>query len=316
MKQDAFMKKIIIIGVGVVGSTIAYTLSIRQQAKEIVLIDQIQPLAEGEVLDIQNGLPLTDGTVVRRGTFTDCKNADLIIIAAGRSRHEGEKRLDLLESNLDILKNILPKLKENYTGGYILVVSNPVDALTYYVSRQFPDFLDRVIGTGTALDSIRLQYCVGNFLGITDRRIKGYVIGEHGQIQMPLWGMTTIDSIPISEYCKRKGITWNKEIQKLISDNVKEMGTKIILGKSRTHFGIASCISYLVEIFSQEEEAIVCVSQVRRWKERKIAYSQPTLISHNGLNELPLQLSEEEKETWEKLCIQLYEIWDQTICYQ
>lgn len=295
------MRRIVIIGTGAVGSAIAWTLAVRECAEELILIDQIHPLAEGEAMDMQNVLPLIDNVTIRIGDYADCAEADCIIITAGRSRHEGESRNDLLEGNRSIMLNILDKLSPYYKGCYLIIVSNPVDALTYLAINYFKDYSSKIVGTGTLLDSARLRMILVQYLHISAKDINAYVIGEHGENQMPLWSMTKVRDIPIDKYCETYGIPWDTEVKSNLAQQIRSMGREIIGKKGRTQYGISACIAYLIEYLDKDEGGLICLAHTfGSFCKEKMAVSLPILMASNGIKLFPFSFGNQELE-WQEV---------------
>ena len=301
-------KRLVIIGTGAVGSAIAWTLAIHKSAEEIILIDQIHPLAEGEAMDMQNAAPLISAVTIRIGDYTDCAGADCIIITAGRSRHEGESRNDLLEGNRSIMLSILNKLAPYYMGCYLIVVSNPVDALTYLVANYFKDYSNKIIGTGTLLDSARLRVAMAEYLRVSIEDISTYVIGEHGEHQMPLWNMTTVEQLPIDEYCEMHRIPWNMEIRAGFSLRIRDMGREIISKKGKTQYGISACVANLVEYLSVARKAPICLSHrlENRYGLKNAAISLPVSITETGIEGFHFSFGEQKSE-WRNIASAIQE---------
>lgn len=240
-------RKVAIIGAGFVGASIAYALTIRKLAREIVLIDIHEEKTIGEALDIQHGIPDMGISSVKAGNYEDCKDCDLIIITAGRNRKPGETRLDLIAGNSAILKNVVDQMKPHYTKGVIMIVSNPVDVLVYQCTKWMGLPNGMVFGTGCILDSSRFTRLIADYTRLNTEVVKATIVGEHGDAQIPIWSRVSIAGVPIQEYCENVGLRWGENIRKDISDKVREMGATIIKGKGRTHYGIATCVCYLAE---------------------------------------------------------------------
>lgn len=302
------MKRITIIGTGAVGSAIAWTLAIHKSAAEIILIDQIHPLAEGEAMDMQNAVPLISTVTIRTGSYTDCADADCIIITAGRSRHEGESRNDLLEGNRSIMLNILDKLAPHYKGCYLIIVSNPVDALTYLAANYFKNYSTKIIGTGTLLDSARLRVTLAEYLHVSPGDISAYVIGEHGEHQMPLWNMTTVEQLPIDEYCEMHRIPWDMEIKSRFSLQIRNMGREIISKKGKTQYGISACVANLVKYLSVAKKAPICLSHrlENQYGFKNAAISLPVSITETGIEEFHFSFGEQKSE-WRNIASAIQE---------
>lgn len=278
-------RKVAIIGAGFVGATIAYALTIRQLAREIYLIDIDEDKADGEAMDIQHGIPDMGGSAVRRGTYHDTADCDLIIITAGQNRQPGQTRLDLIQANTKILKTVVDQLKPHYTSGVIMIVSNPVDVLTYKVA-EWMDLPDgKVFGTGCILDSSRLTRLIADYTGLKTQVVKATVVGEHGDAQIPIWSRTSIAGVPIEEYCEDVGLTWTQEIRDELEQKVRTMGGRIIKDKGKTQFGIATCVCYLADAVLNQRLTIAPVSSVFRgeYGVEDVCLSVPSIIGVNGV---------------------------------
>lgn len=278
-------RKVAVIGAGFVGSSIAYALTIRKLAREIVLIDIDKEKTEGEALDIQHGIPELGDAVVRAGGYEDCADCDLIIITAGRNRKPGESRLDLITGNSQILKNVVEQIQKYYTRGAIMLVSNPVDVLVYQCTRWMglPD--GRVFGTGCELDSSRMVRLIADYTNRDTEAVKISIVGEHGDAQIPIWSRASIDGMPIQEYCETQGLPWTKEQREVLTEQVRGMGAAIIKNKGRTHYGIATCACYLAGAVLNQRPAIASVSTVLRgeYGVSDVGLSVPSILGVNGV---------------------------------
>ena len=228
-------RKVAIIGAGYVGSSIAYSLALRDVAREIVLIDINQEKTDGEAKDIRHGLPGMGTADLYAGDYPDCADCDLIIITAGRGRKPGETRLNLTNENVKIMKSVVESILKYYTRGVILIISNPVDILTYKATEwlKLPDGM--VFGSGCILDSSRFVRTLADYVGLSTGVINGYIVGEHGDNQVPVWSHVTVGGIPITEYCADIGLAWNDQIRSDIAQKTKVMGAEIISAKGKTH---------------------------------------------------------------------------------
>lgn len=280
-------RKVAIIGAGYVGSSIAYALALRDVAREIVLIDINMVKTDGEAKDIRHGLPGMGTADLYAGDYSDCEDCDLIIITAGRGRKPGESRLDLTNENVKIMHSVVDSIKEYYTRGVILVISNPVDILTYKVTEWMglPDGM--VFGSGCILDSSRFVRCVADYVGVSTGVIHGYVVGEHGDSQVPVWSHVTVGGIPIAEYCENVGLEWNDDIKEDIAQRTKTMGGEIIAAKSRTHYGIATCVCQLADAILNMRPTIASVSSVLKGEHgcRDVALSVPSVVGPAGVQQ-------------------------------
>lgn len=278
-------RKVAIIGAGYVGASIAYALTLKNLAREIVLIDKARNKAEGEALDIQHGIPYMGTSWVKAGEYADCAGCDLIIVTAGRNRRPGESRLDLIKDNTSILKDIVDSIMPHYTKGVILVVSNPVDILTYQCAKWTGLPNGRVFGTGCILDTSRLVRSIANYARINIETVKCSIAGEHGDSQFPVWSRLAIAGIPMEEYCQNVGLQWDEEIRDSLYEKVKTMGATIIRDKERTHYGIATCVCSIADAILNQRPSIASVSSVLtgEYGIEDVALSIPSIIGVNGV---------------------------------
>ncbi len=289
--------KIAVIGGGFVGSSIAFALSIRNFAKEIVLIDIAQDKIKGEAMDIQHGISHLGNAFVYAGDYEDVKDADLIVITAGRNRKPGETRLNLIQDNIVILKNIVDNIKKHYTGSTILVVANPVDVLTQKCAEMMGLENGKVFGSGCILDSSRFMSTLSELTDVSNENIKADVIGEHGDSMVVVWSKASVTGMPIEEYCKLNRIAWSEEIKKEISENVKTMGSQIISAKGRTHYGVATCVCYLAEAIINNERIVATVSSPfhGEYGIEGVSLSIPSIVSAQGVEKRLIEKYSEEE---------------------
>ena len=280
-------RKVAIIGSGFVGSSIAYALAIRDVAREIVLIDINQDKTDGEAKDIRHGIPAMGTADLYAGDYSDCVDCDLIVITAGRGRKPGESRLDLTNENVKIMRSVIDSIKKYYTRGVILVISNPVDIMTYKATEwmELPDGM--VFGSGNILDSSRFVRTIADYVGLSTGVINGYVIGEHGDGQVPVWSHVTVGGIPIAEYCSDVGLEWNDVIRHNIAEKTKVMGSEIIAEKGRTHYGIATCVCQLADAIINQRPTISSVSSILMGEHgcRDVALSVPSVVGPSGVQQ-------------------------------
>ncbi|MBR5648291.1 L-lactate dehydrogenase [Pseudobutyrivibrio sp.] len=280
-------RKVAIIGIGYVGSSIAYALALKDVAREIVMIDINQEKTDGEAKDIRHGLPGMGTADLYAGDYSDCADCDLIIVTAGRGRKPGESRLDLTNENIKIMRSVVDAIKEYYTRGVVLIISNPVDILTYKAIQWFglPDGM--VFGSGNILDSSRFVRTIADYLELSTGVVNGYVVGEHGDSQVPVWSHVTVGGIPIDEYCSDVGIEWNEEIMHELADRTKKMGSEIIVEKGRTHFGIATCVCQLADAIVNQRPTIASVCSELKGEHgcRDVALSVPSVVGPAGVQQ-------------------------------
>ena len=221
------------------------------------------------------------------GDYSDCADCDLIIVTAGRNRKPGESRLDLTNDNVKIMKSVIGSIKQYYTRGVILIISNPVDILTYKVAEWMNLPSGMVFGSGCILDSSRFVRAIADYVGLSTGVINGYVIGEHGDGQVPVWSHVTVGGIPIDEYCADVGIEWNDDIKNDIANKTKKMGAEIISAKGRTHYGIATCVCQIADAIINQRPTIMSVSSVLMGEHgcRGAALSVPSVVGPSGVQQ-------------------------------
>lgn len=280
-------RKVAIIGAGFVGSSIAYALALRDVAREIVLVDINHEKTNGEAKDIRHGLPAMGTADLYAGDYSDCADCDLIIITAGRGRKPGETRLDLTNENVKIMHDVIESIKKYYTRGVILVISNPVDILTYKAAEWMDLPNGMVFGSGCILDSSRFVRSIADYVELSTGVINGYVVGEHGDNQVPVWSHVTVGGIPIDEFCAETKLAWNDEVRNQIAQQTKVMGAEIIEGKGRTHYGIATCVCQLADAIINQRPTIASVSSVLMGEHgcRGVALSVPSVVGPSGVQQ-------------------------------
>ncbi len=293
----AYNKKVSIIGMGYVGAGIAYALMIKDIAREIVFIDVKNDVVNAEMLDIRHGMHNMGSAKIINGTYSDIKDSDLIIITAGRNRRSGESRLDLIDDNIKIADKVIEEIRKYYNQGVILVVSNPVDIITYHITKKMGLDKGRIFGTGCILDSSRLINVISDYVGLGSEFISASVIGEHGANQIPLWSKVEVAQMPIEKYCSEIGLKFSDEIKEQMTIKVKNMGAEIIQGKGKTYYGISTCVCYLADAILNKRSTVACVTSVLDGTMglNNVALSLPCLINYNGIKQvLPLDINKEE----------------------
>lgn len=297
VEKSCHALKIAVIGAGFVGSSFAYSLMIHGLVSEIVLIDADKKRAQGEAMDLNHGVSFVRPVRVWAGDYPDCQDADIIVIAAGLAQKPGQSRLELVTSNVGVLKQIIPKIKEYNRDGIIVIATNPVDLMTYAALKLsgFPS--KRVIGSGTILDTSRLRYVLGEKFRVDPRNIHAYIIGEHGDSELPAWSLTSIAGTRLKEYSEGNGQRLDNEQLNKIFEQVKNAAYEIIELKGRTYYAIGLGLTRIVESIIRDENAILTVSSLLRnyYGINDICLSVPTIVNKNGIREaLKLPLTEEE----------------------
>ncbi|MCD8009182.1 MAG: hypothetical protein LUF68_09705, partial [Clostridiales bacterium] len=246
------------------GAASGYALTFIPSVKMIVFVALNLRAADGEALDIGHGIGALSTASVRAGDYEDCRNSDVIIITAGFGRQVGETRDDLRERNQKVMDSVLSKLRPFYTDSFVIVISNPVDYLTGYVSRQGFIPAEKLCGTGCMLDTSRWISELSRYLNVKCSRVHAYSVGKHGSGQRLLWPLVTVDGKPIDDFCREQGVTWDDRIKAWLEEKVTEMGADIIAKKGRTQYGIATVAAYLVQLLLGEEMTLVSVTHTLR----------------------------------------------------
>ncbi|MBD3184005.1 L-lactate dehydrogenase [Candidatus Poribacteria bacterium] len=295
--------KISIIGAGNVGSTFAYALMLNGLASEIVLVDIDKEKAAGEMMDLNHALSFSRPVEIHSGDYEDCQDSDVIVITAGAAQKSGETRLQLVEKNVDIFRKMIPEINKNAPNALIIVVSNPVDILTYVTWKLSDLPKERVIGSGTILDTSRFRYELANKFGIDPRNIHAYIIGEHGDSEVPVWSLANVAGVRFKEYCPLCGIEYDQEEMDKLFKKTKTAAYKIIDAKGSTYYAIASGTVRIVESIIRNENAILTVSTLVNdyYDVDDICISVPAVVNRNGIKELiGLILDDSEADAFRK----------------
>ena len=282
------MPKVVIIGAGSVGTTLAYTLQITGVATEIVLIDSNQELATGQVMDMNHGLPFVPPVQICAGEYADCKGADVIIITAGARQKTGETRLDLVDRNAQICKSIVDGIMPHTMEALLLVVANPVDIMTYAVVKHSGLPARQVIGSGTVLDSARFRYLLSQHCAIDTHNVHAYVIGEHGDSEVLLWSQVRMAGTSLELFCKHC-ISGCAPLDKTkITEAVKNSAYHIIEAKGSTNYGVALAVTKIVEAVIRDEHSVLTVSMMLsgEYGVSECCLSIPCIVSKKGVNRI------------------------------
>ncbi|HIX60404.1 MAG TPA: L-lactate dehydrogenase [Candidatus Blautia gallistercoris] len=289
--------KIVVVGAGNVGEAIAYTLMVRVQANDIVLIDVNDDRAHGAALDIGHGTSFFKQVWVRHGGYEECADAKLVIITAGIARKPGQTRLDLAKTNVSIVEDITRNIMKYAKNPMLLVVSNPADITTMAAQKVSGLPAERVIGSGTSLDTARFRYLLSKKLQVNIEDINAYIIGEHGDSQVPVFSSANVGGFPMDEFARQVGVELNKEE---IAERTRNGGAEVIQLKGATFYGIAMAVSNIVETIMKDDSAIIPVAHVLGeqfgdWA--GVAVSLPCRIGWDGINQtLMVPMDEEERE--------------------
>ena len=297
------IKKCAIIGCGFVGATTAYTLMNSQMFSEMVLIDIDRKKAEGEAADMNHGLPFISPMEIYAGDYSDLSDAAIIIITAGANQKKGETRIDLLQKNSRIFHSIVSNITSYNTEGIIIVVTNPVDILTYVTLKTSGFPKNRVIGSGTVLDTARLKYLVGRHFEVDPRNIHTFIIGEHGDSELPVWSSANISGVDLDRYCQSCHKQCSFEILDKLFEDVKTSAYKIIDAKGATYYAIAEAVKKIVASIVMNENTVLPVSSLAEghYGLEDICLGLPSIVGGNGVKEiLEIPLNETELDLLQK----------------
>ena len=303
--EKADKRKIVLIGTGMVGMSYAYALLNQNLCDELVLIDINKKRAEGEAMDLNHGVAFSGGNMeIYAGEYTDCCNADLVVLTAGLPQKEGQNRLDLLKENRKIFETILQSVLENGFHGIFLVATNPVDIMTriVYEISDFPP--EKVIGTGTALDTARLRYLLGEKFMIDPRNMHAYVMGEHGDSEFVPWSQAMMTTKPIFDLC---GETEGCHFQELLEleEEVRMAAYKIIEAKKATYYGIGMAMARITKAIFGNEYSVLTVSAHLQgeYGENGLYIGIPCVVNRMGIQRIvELPLGSEEKQRLHSSC--------------
>ncbi len=289
--------KISIIGSGFVGSTTAFALMMGGVASELVIVDINKDKAEGEAMDLSHGASFVKPVDILAGSYEDTKDSDIVIITAGVAQKPGESRVDLIGRNLSVFKSIVPEVVKYSPNSILLVVSNPVDILTYitYKLSGFPR--ERVIGSGTVLDTSRLRFMLGKHFDIDARNVHTYVMGEHGDSEIAAWSLTTVAGMTMDEYCSTICMNCGGDTRQQIHEAVKNAAYEVIERKGATYYAVALAIKRIVEVILRDENSILTVSTLLtgEYGLENVYLGVPSIVGVTGVKkilEVPLNKSE------------------------
>lgn len=297
--MESLKPKIAIIGAGNVGSTFAFSLMISGLAREIVIIDKNEILAQGECMDLNHGISFAHPTKIYAAGFESCKDADIVVITAGAKQKPGQSRIDLVQSNVTLFKDIIPQITKYTRNAILLVVTNPVDILTYVTLKISGLPSNRVIGSGTVLDTARLKYMISEYYKVDAGNIHAYIIGEHGDTELPVWSNATIGGMEIEKYCSvyvHPGSAKNELLE--IFEKVKNAAYQIIKAKGATNYSIALTLVKITRSIVRNENSILPVSTLITdyYGISDICISIPSRVNIKGVEHyLKLDLSDQEQ---------------------
>ena len=311
MERLVKMSKIVIVGCGNVGMSYAYSL-INQKCSvdELVLIDKNMGKAEGEAMDLNHSIPYSPNSInIKVGNYNDCSNADIVVLSAGANQEVGETRLDLIHKNDIIFKSIINSIMESGFNGIFLIATNPVDAMSYITYKYSGLDSNKVIGTGTSLDTARLRYMLSKKLNISPKNVHAYVMGEHGDSEFIAWSTAMVGTINISDKL-------TIEEKKEIGIQVRDSAYDIIKKKGNTSYGIGTCLLRITNAILNDENSILTVStyQNNEYGQEGLYIGVPAIINKNGVKEiLQLKLNKADQEKFNHSCEIMKENWEKEI---
>ena len=297
MNERRSTNKVGLIGTGMVGASFAYSLMQSGAANELVLIDADAARAEGEMMDLNHGMPFVRPMRIIAGDYSDLADADVIVICAGVGQRPGQSRLELLQTNAGIFHNILPKVTTVNQDAIIVVATNPVDILTQIAALIVGLDRCRVLGSGTSLDTARLRYMLGVHYGVDSRSVHAYVVGEHGDSELALWSLANIAGVRLADFVGANGQGYDQDALDRIFDQTRNAAYEIIQRKKATYYAIGLGLLSIVEAVLRDQHTVMTVSSPLsgQYGVGDIAISMPAIVGRRGVEEvLTLPLSESE----------------------
>ena len=290
--------RVAIVGLGNVGASFAYALLFRGLASEIVLIDANRAKAEGEAMDLNHAVPFTHSTRIWAGDYSDCAGAAVTVITAGAAQKPGETRLELVKKNARIFASIVPQVVKHNPEGILLIATNPVDVLTYVAWKLSGLPPERVIGSGTILDTARFRYLLSQHFDVDARSVHGFIVGEHGDSEVPVWSLTNIAGMRLPEYTKHNNANCSPEEMNQIFTQTRDAAYQIIKLKGATFYAIAAGLMRITEAILRDQSTVLSVSSLVNglYGIEDVYLSLPTVLHRGGVERvIHLELSEDEE---------------------
>lgn len=292
--------KVVIIGTGAVGATCAYALAIKGISSEIVLIDINQAKAEGTAMDLNHGLPFIRPTRIWAGDCSDCEGASIVIVTSGAAQKPGETRLSMVRTNDAIFRELIPDITKHNQGCTLLIVSNPVDILTYRAWQYSGLRIEQVIGSGTALDTARFRQMLAEYFSIDSRNVHAYIVGEHGDTALPLWSTSRIGGMPIEDFRRLYKPDCTLDYLNTIFRQVKNAAYEIIKRKGATSYAIGLVLVMIVESILRDQHTIIPVSRVieGQYGVSEVCLSLPVVLGRNYAKIIEIAMNNEEENAF------------------
>ena len=281
-------RKVGVVGTGLVGSSFAYAMMIRELPSEILLIDVNREKAEGEMMDFNHGLSFAKPMRIAAGSYADLHGAEVVVITAGVSQRPGETRLDLLTRNAGILRGIVAEVVRYNPAGIIVIATNPVDLLTSIALRESGLPSSRIIGSGTILDTARFRYLLGQHYRVDPRSVHAYIVGEHGDSEIPLWSLANIGGVRLREFAPLQGQIYDQAELNRIFYGVRDAAYEIIKRKGSTYYAIGLALVSIVEAILGDHRTVLSVSTLMngQYGVSDICLSLPCVVGANGIEEV------------------------------
>ena len=313
--ENSHSRKVGLIGTGFVGSSFAYALMQRGIASELVLVDANAEKAIGEMMDLNHGLSFTTPMRITAGSYSDLAGANVVVVSAGASQKPGESRLDLLARNAVIFKSIIPQVVQHNPHGIILIATNPVDILTYISLKESHLPSNQVIGSGTILDTSRFRFLLGQYYGVDSRSVHAFIVGEHGDSEIPIWSLANIGGVRLQEFAPLKNKQYNENDMNQLFLSVRDAAYEIIRRKGATYYAIGLGLVSIVEAIFGNFRSVLSISTLMtgQYGVDNICLSLPCVIGTHGVEEvliLPMNKEEEDgfRASAKKLNLTLQEI--------
>ena len=295
--------RVAIVGTGNVGATFAYSLLLSRLSSEIVLIDANRARAEGEAMDLNHAIPFAHPTRIWAGDYEDCAGAALTVVAAGTAQRPGETRLDMILRNGEIWKQIIPQIVQHNPGGLLLIATNPVDALTYAALKLSGLPTGRVIGSGTVLDTARFRYLLSQHFQVDARSVHAFIIGEHGDSEVPVWSLANIAGMELEDFCRSQGLALTAADRQNIYEQTRDAAYRIIERKGATYYAVAAGLIAITAALLRDQNTVFSVSTLIEdyYGIQDVCLSLPAILNSSGIrNVLRLDLSADEQEKLKK----------------
>src|SRR5437868_2194499 len=280
--------RVAVVGVGNVGASFAYALLLSGLAAEIVLIDANRAKAEGEAMDLNHAVPFAHPTRVWAGDYSDCAGASVIVLAAGAGQKPGETRLDLVHKNAAIWREIIPRIVERNNSAVLLIATNPVDVLTYLTCKSSNLPARQVICSGSILDTARFRYLLSQHFGVDARSVHAFIIGEHGDSEVPLWSLANIAGMRLKEFAAAHGQGYDHKVMEGIFHQTRDAAYRIIERKGATYYAVAAGLMRITQAILRNQNTVLSVSSLieNYYGISKLCLSLPTVVNRSGIEKV------------------------------